>query len=78
MVSIDGCIIGQEQNSNKKALAFTQIHSLEIRIENQKGYNSFAPQYYSTYAIRASYFLTHLRRGVSGATLKFCSPKTAA
>ena len=36
LVCIDGCIIGQEQNSNKNGMAFTQIHSLEIQTKNQK------------------------------------------
>ena len=73
--SIDGCIIGQEQNSNKKALAFTQIHSLEIRIKNQKDHNLFAPQYYSTYAIRASYFSYAFKKTSFGCNLEVLQSK---
>ena len=36
LVCIDGCIIGQEQNSSKNGMAFTQILSLEIQTKNQK------------------------------------------
>ena len=76
--SIDGCIIGQEQNSNKMYWPSPKFTPSRIEPKTEKAIPLFAPLYNSTYAIRASYFLTHLRRGVSGATLKFCSQKTAA
>ena len=54
------------------------LTSTEIRIENQKVITLLHPNTIRPTQSVRHIFLTHLRRGVSGATLKFCSPKTAA
>ena len=76
--SIDGCIIGQEQNSNKMHWPSPKFTPSRFESKTKEVITLLHPNTIRPTQSVRHIFLTHLRRGVSGATLKFCSPKTAA